>query len=181
MDFTHDTQVMLQTMASLVNTGVDGDSLTTIADLDDFLAQWPMSGSRQRSAAEVEQVRQMRHVIAEAWRVHDRDELVEVVNDLFERTDARPYLFRHDDWDWHLHVARSDQRVADRLGAEAAMGLADLVRADAVDRLSRCEADDCDGVLVDLSKNRSRRFCSVTCANRTHAAASRSRRAAQSG
>lgn len=183
MDFTHDTEAMLQATAGLVNTapearGPGSDSMSTLADLDDFLTRWPMSGTRAHSADEVQQVRAMRAVVAEAWTVTDRDELVELVNALFERTDARPYLARHDEWDWHLHVARSRQSVAERLGAEAAMGLADLIRADSVDRLRHCQADQCEGVLVDLSKNRSRRFCSITCANRTHAAASRARRSA---
>lgn len=185
MDFTHDTETMLQATAGLVNTGLGThplgrDSMTTMADLDEFLSEWPMSGSRARSADEVRQVRVMRAVVAAAWEVADRDELVGLVNDLFERTDARPYLSRHDEWDWHLHVARSRQSVAERLGAEAAMGLADLIRADSVDRLRHCQANQCAGVLVDLSKNRSRRFCSITCANRTHAAASRARRSAES-
>jgi len=34
-------------------------------------------------------------------------------------------------------------------------------------------------VHVDLSKNRSRRFCSVSCANRTNVAAYRTRQARQ--
>ncbi|HEY5400209.1 MAG TPA: CGNR zinc finger domain-containing protein [Trebonia sp.] len=45
-------------------------------------------------------------------------------------------------------------------------------------RLRVCAADDCEDVLVDLSKNRSRRFCSLTCANRVNVAAYRSRRTA---
>ena len=36
-----------------------------------------------------------------------------------------------------------------------------LVRAERLDRLRDCEAEDCDGVFVDLSKNGSKRFCSV--------------------
>ena len=44
--------------------------------------------------------------------------------------------------------------------------------------IARCAAPDCDDVLVDLSKNRSRRFCGTTCANRVNVAAFRARRAA---
>jgi predicted RNA-binding Zn ribbon-like protein len=36
-------------------------------------------------------------------------------------------------------------------------------------------------VHVDLSKNRSRRFCSLSCSNRTNVAAYRTRRAASGG
>jgi predicted RNA-binding Zn ribbon-like protein len=45
--------------------------------------------------------------------------------------------------------------------------------------MALCEAPDCQAVLVDLSRNRSRRFCDVNnCANRAHVAAYRARRAA---
>jgi predicted RNA-binding Zn ribbon-like protein len=44
-----------------------------------------------------------------------------------------------------------------------------------------CAADDCDNVHVDLSKNRSRRFCGTLCANRTNVAAYRTRHAARAG
>jgi predicted RNA-binding Zn ribbon-like protein len=39
-----------------------------------------------------------------------------------------------------------------------------------------CGASDCDDVVVDLSKNRSRQFCSTRCSNRVNVAAYRARR-----
>ena len=46
MLFSHDTEVSLAEAASLVNTvGLDGDTLVTLADLDDFLADHPLQGS----------------------------------------------------------------------------------------------------------------------------------------
>ena len=50
-------------------------------------------------------------------------------------------------------------------------------REDDADRLRRCAATGCDDVLVDLTKNAGRRFCGTACANRSHAAAYRARRA----
>ena len=45
MLFSHDTEVSLAEAAALVNTvGLDGDTLVTLADLDDFLAHHPTSG-----------------------------------------------------------------------------------------------------------------------------------------
>ena len=42
MLFSHDTEVSLAEAAALVNTvGLDGDTLVTLADLDDFLAHHP--------------------------------------------------------------------------------------------------------------------------------------------
>ncbi len=57
------------------------------------------------------------------------------------------------------------------------MALVDVVRQQELDRLRVCHCDDCHDVLFDLSKNRSRRYCSTTCANRVNVAAFRRRRA----
>jgi predicted RNA-binding Zn ribbon-like protein len=79
--------------------------------------------------------------------------------------------------DWHLHLAAADDPLAQRMGAEMAMALADLIRAGELRRLKICAAPDCDAVLVDLSRNRSRRFCDTgNCGNRQHVAAYRQRR-----
>ena len=48
---------------------------------------------------------------------------------------------------------------------------------DETERLRECGAEDCDGVLLDLSRNRSKRFCSQRCANRTNMTAYRRRQA----
>jgi len=59
--------------------------------------------------------------------------------------------------------------------------LTDVIRRKGLSRLQTCAADSCHDVLVDLSKNRSRRFCSTSCANRTNVAAYRARQAELSG
>ena len=38
-------------------------------------------------------------------------------------------------------------------------------------------ADDCEAIVLDLSRNRSRRFCSTSCGNRVAVAAYRARQA----
>ena len=55
------------------------------------------------------------------------------------------------------------------------MAMIDVIRADEFQRFGDCEMDDCDGVAVDLSRNRSRKYCSVTCTNRAAQAAYRAR------
>ena len=53
----------------------------------------------------------------------------------------------------------------------------DLIRADELRRLKTCAAPDCEAVLIDLSRNRSRMFCDTgNCGNRQHVAAYRERR-----
>jgi predicted RNA-binding Zn ribbon-like protein len=61
------------------------------------------------------------------------------------------------------------------MSVEAAMAMVDVIRAGEFARLQTCAAEDCDDVLIDLSKNRSRRFCSTSCSNRTNVAAFRAR------
>jgi predicted RNA-binding Zn ribbon-like protein len=62
---------------------------------------------------------------------------------------------------------------------EAAMALVDVIRMKELERLQVCAGEDCRDVFVDLSKNRSRRFCEQGCGNRANVAAYRARRAAR--
>lgn len=58
------------------------------------------------------------------------------------------------------------------------MALGDVVRSDERERIRVCAADDCEAVLVDLSRNRSPRYCDTgNCGNRANVAAHRARRA----
>lgn len=180
MLFTHDTELALTEAAELVNTATtdDGDQLTTRAELDAFLRDHPFSGVRRGTDEELTEVRRLRDRLRQLWDVTDRDEVAALINALLADADAAPYLSKHDELDWHLHVTRPDAPLAHRIGAEAAMGFLDLVREDELGRLRRCGAEDCDDVYVDLSRNSSRQFCSVTCGNRTAAAAYRARKRA---
>ncbi len=178
MLFTHDTEVSLAETAALVNTYDsydERDDLVTPADFEAFLARNPYSGEIRRTPDELEAVRALRPRLRELWTAADRDRAAGLVNAMLVETDAHPYLAKHDEWDWHLHVTRPEAPLADRIAAEAAMALLDLIRGDALDRLRICAADDCLDVYVDLSRNRSKRYCDVTCGNRANVIAYRQR------
>ena len=179
--FSHDTERALAETAALVNTtGLDGDTLVTLADFDDFLARSPYSGVVRRNHEELESIRALRPRLRSFWTAKDRDEAAALVNQILDEADARPYLARHDEWDWHLHVTRPEAPLADRIAAEAAMAFLDLIRADELGRLRICAAADCEDVLVDLSKNSSKRYCDTgNCGNRTNVAAYRARKRLQ--
>ena len=91
---------------------------------------------------------------------------------------ALPRLVRHDGLDWHIHATPADAPLDRRVVVETAMAMVDVIRADELSRLSVCADDRCNGLVLDLSRNRSRRFCTTTCANRNAVAAYRARRAA---
>ena len=61
---------------------------------------------------------------------------------------------------------------------KTAMAMIDVIRADEFSRLGICADEDCEGLVLDLSRNRSRRFCSTACGNRNAVAAYRARQAA---
>ncbi len=106
--------------------------------------------------------------------------MVAIVNGLLRESHALPQLVRHDDEPYHLHAVPRDAPLATRMAVEAAMAMADLVRMGELSRLRHCDHPDCDNVLVDLSRNRSRRFCDAGCGNRAAVSAYRARKAAAS-
>ena len=60
---------------------------------------------------------------------------------------------------------------------EVALALVDVIRTAENWRMRECAAPDCTGVFIDLSRNGSKRFCSVRCGNRMNMIAFRERAA----
>lgn len=179
MIFAHDTEVALAGAAALVNTAHrPADGLPDLAALETFVQDWRWTGDRAGDEAELAAVRALRPRLERLWST-DEDGVVEVVNALLREAAALPQLVRHDGWSYHLHATPQEAPLEVRLAVEAAMAVSDVVRLGELDRLRVCAAEDCSGVMVDLSKNRSRRFCDLSCANRTNVAAYRARRAAR--
>jgi len=177
--FAPDTEVALRSVVNLINTAANGEEqLATPADLDRFLRTEGFTGSRTRDAAELASVHRLRRQLAELWQASE-GAAVETVNRLLRDARALPQLVRHDDWDWHLHATPPEAPLADRMSTEAAMALVDVIRNKEMGRMLMCAAEDCDAVVLDLSRNRSKRYCDTgNCANRAHVAAYRARKAA---
>ena len=179
MIFSHDTELTLRAACVLINTDrVDGEQLGDMASLDAYLDGFGWTGRRDKDAAELDAVHRLRARLGRIWSVAGEEErAVGLVNALLSDTRAMPWLTRHaENPEWHLHLASIHDPLWQRMGAEMAMALADLIRADELRRLKTCAAPDCDAVLVDLSRNRSRMFCDTgNCGNRQHVAAYRER------
>ena len=180
MLFSHDTELTLRSACVLINTDrVDGERLADLAALDEYLGGFGWTGRRDHDAAELEAVLRLRTRVGRIWEVAD-DEVRAVgqVNALLSDTRAQPWLTRHAEMpEWHLHLASNHDPLWQRMGAEMAMALADLIRSGELRRLKVCAAPDCHAVLVDLSRNRSGKFCDTgNCGNRQHVAAYRERR-----
>lgn len=175
MIFAPDTELALQAAAGLVN-----DDLPDLASLDAFVEQWGWTGSRRADLAELASVRELQPRLRELWTLHEEG-VAEAVNAVLRETGALPQVVVHGSVGYHLHATRPEAPLADRMAVEAAMAMVDVLRQGELRRLHGCAAPGCDHLLVDLTKNRSRRFCSDTCANRTNVAAFRARRTVSQG
>ena len=139
--------------------------------------RWEWTGRRPRTEAELDAVRRLRPRLRAIWSLPE-DDLVEAVNTLLAEGRALPRLVRHGAFGWHVHATSDDAPLADRIAVEVGMALVDVIRGDETDRLKVCAGDDCEDLLIDLSKNRSRKFCDGTCGTRANVAAYRARKAA---
>jgi predicted RNA-binding Zn ribbon-like protein len=175
--FGHDSETALLSAVDLVNSAVASDTLQTVAELDAFFDEHGYTGSHRRDRAELDEVRALRPRLRELL-TSDRDTAAALVNQMLLETGALPQLVRHDGNDWHIHAVGSERTLADRILVETAMAMVDVIRADELSRLGVCADEDCDGLVLDLSRNRSRKFCSTTCGNRAAVAAYRARQSA---
>jgi len=167
----------------LINTGraADGDGLRAVADVQAFGDRYGFHGIPAGPAdmARLRAHRARLDDIAAACESGDDEAAITMLNALLAETGAIPQIVAHDGRGPHIHVSRPEAPMADRIAAHLAMGLGELVVAGESQRVRSCASPTCRDVFVDLSRNRSRRYCdSRTCGNRLHVAAYRARRSA---
>ena len=176
MVFTPDVSDALGAAAELANSAEEPDGLATLDDLLAFIDRWQYTGSRPTTRADLDAVRDARPRLR-ALLPPDRNGAVELVNEVLAEQQPVPRLVRHDRLDWHVHAIADSRPLHERILVETAMAMIDVIRADEGSRIAVCDDADCDAIALDLSRNRSKRYCSTTCANRNAVAAYRARRA----
>lgn len=181
MHFAPDTEATLAFIVALGNTHPSAsrtglDEISTPAELTALLEEHSYSGKMMRDEAELREVQEARDLLRRIWML-DRDDAVPEVNRMLSDARALPFLMRHDHFDWHLHATSQDAPLAQRIRVEAALALVDVIRTGETARMRICDADDCEGLLIDLSRNGSKRFCSIRCGNRMNQLAYRERAA----
>ena len=179
MHFAPDTEVTLEFTVALGNTVAGAsrsgtDELSSPEQLTALLVEHRYSGRFDRDERELAEVRATRDRLRRVWLL-DRDAAAAEVNEMLATAGALPYLMRHDGFDWHLHATDTAAPLAERMRVEVSLALADVIRTDETGRLRACAAGDCTGILLDLSRNGSKRFCSIRCGNRMNTNAFRER------
>ncbi|NUR07533.1 MAG: CGNR zinc finger domain-containing protein [Nocardioidaceae bacterium] len=184
MLFSHDTEHSLDCVVDLVNTaaataGGAEEQLPDTEALAAFVVDHDVSEVGELTETDLRDVQRLRAALAAVFDSPDDATAASAVNALVSRAGVTPRLTDHDGYDWHIHYFAPGASLAEHLAVDCGMALATVVAAGERERLRRCDAPDCEHVLVDLSRNRSRRYCDArTCGNRLHVAAYRERRRA---
>ena len=182
MIFSHDTEHSLAAIVALVNSapGSDGgEGLPNVAALDQLVLDHSISDVGHLDDGDVDAVRALRDRMWAVFASQDDAEAAAMVNRLVGIAPVTPRLTDHDDYDWHVHYYAPGATLAEHLAVDGGMALAQVIAVGERERLRVCEAPHCRSVLVDLSRNRSRRYCDArTCGNRLHVAAYRARQRA---
>ena len=189
MELGHDTEHALATIVDLVNTRAtdvpasDGgterphaDGLADLAALRGLVERREISDAGALTTEDLAAVRRLRERLHAVFLAPDEPTAVSLVNRLVADGRTTPRLTDHDGWPLHIHYYAPGARLAEHLAADCGMALAFVLASGERARLAVCGAPDCERVLVDLSRNRSKRYCdSRTCGNRLHVAAYRAR------
>jgi predicted RNA-binding Zn ribbon-like protein len=180
--FSHDTEHALACVVDLVNSVSPAGDEELLGDLDalaGFVDRHAVSEVGTLTAADLVAVHALRTQVRPVFEAEDDAAAAAAVNRLVSRASVTPRLTDHDGYDFHVHYFSPGASLAEHLAIDCGMALAQVVTAGERERLRVCEAPACDRVLVDLSRNRSKRYCDArTCGNRLHVAAYRERQRA---
>lgn len=150
------------------------EHLPDVASLARLLADHGLT-SDGLSQADVMRARELRDALRAPFEADTDTACAEAVDDLLAQLSPVPRLEPAGDG-WEIRLRSPSLRPIDDRLATAAYALAQLIATDGRRRLHRCAAEHCQGLFVDPTRNRSRRFCMPElCGNRTNVAAHRDR------
>ncbi len=182
--FSHDTEGSLLVVVDFVNTARQCGGTERLPDahhVQEFVDRHGLPSNNTGDLGDLASLHAIRDRLRRVFGLTDAAEIAAEVNALIAVAPISPRLTDHDGYHWHMHYSAPDARLADRLGVVGAMALAQVVSDSETERLHICEAPDCHAVLVDLTRNRSKRYCDARgCANRLHVAAYRERKRLES-
>jgi predicted RNA-binding Zn ribbon-like protein len=167
--------VRLVNTASLGHEG--GDRLATLDGLKTLVADREHLNAGV-SRTDLEALRELRTEFREFFEAcsrSDGEDAAARLNALLIQHPVHPQLSGHDGQPWHVHYTESGS-VSDKYAAGAVMGIAVRLADIRIERFGVCQAVPCQGVFIDTTNARTRRYCSDRCTNRANVTAYRARR-----
>lgn len=165
------------------STDHNGDRLSSLDGLREMLTEQPR-WRRLATESDLPPLRQLRTEVVTIFRDAIEGEeaaAVKRLNALLATARIMPQVSGHDGEDWHLHLAEGAETAAEGYTAASVLGLAFYVAEHGLSRFGSCRSRPCRNVFIDVSTNRSRRYCSDRCATRANVAAYRARKRAKNG
>ena len=144
-----------------------------------FLKRWLAWHGFELAASEmtdedVPRARELRNRLTAVFDAAAEDEAVGLLNELVAELGTPPRLERVRSG-WRMRMWPDESEGLNAVGAYAAVGLMDAIRESGFERFGRCQGSPCRCVYVDRTRNRTRRYCCVWCANRVAQARHRER------
>jgi predicted RNA-binding Zn ribbon-like protein len=145
-------------------------------DLVHFLERHGIAIDRALTDGDLEDVRDFRTQVRALWTAAAHPFLVDALNQYLVQSPVMLELSTDTKNSLHLNFNISPTlRGIEELKAKSILGLVTVLEHYGLERMGACAADPCQDVYIDVSRNRSRRFCSERCANRYNIAAYRER------
>lgn len=173
MDFGHYTDRTAMLAAELVNAFADPGGSPTVDELRTLLGAYGVLGTV--GAREIGRLRALADLLRPAFGAADGAAATRQLNLLLAEVQPRPFISTHDGQAGHLHYSPAEAGTVANVAASTAVSLAVVLCDHGKERLGQCLAESCRRVFVDTSRNAQRRYCSESCANRSHVAAHRAR------
>ncbi len=154
----------------LVNSGVsdaDTDPLRSCAAFREFVAGRPFLAAPV-TAQDLGRLRLLRTELATVFTdaaAGRGQDAVDRLNALMTVHPVHPVIVSHDGEPWHVHLSDAGS-MTDRYTAASVVSLALLLSQLGLERFGICALAACDGVFIDGSSNKSRRYCTEHAAGR---------------
>ena len=181
MDLANYTKNFPDLAVALVNTWDPPSSKEHLPDpraLDEWLSEHGIEAP-PATTKDLEAARAVRSRLRAVFEAGTEEEGLAILNELLAEAPLVPKVVRSAG-ECGFELTARDAPIARRLASEGAFGLAAAIAEGGFDRLRICGGHKCLDVFVDVSRNRSRKFCSPhVCGNRASVAAYRARQKAE--
>lgn len=148
------------------------------AALDAFLLVHGVTPVAPVTEQDLREVRELRRSLRDVFQSTSTHEAADRLRVILDGVVVRPGIVidGHGSDDLYLTYApTADATLCARIQALAGLGTAAALQRWGANRLRSCDADRCEDVFVDTSRNGRRRYCGVRCQNRVNVAALRQR------
>lgn len=131
-----------------INTNLNAESTDAVVDIsDDFVAS----------------IKHLRAIVLDVFNGETVDNEVDFLNELLKKRKTFNQIAIKNGETVMTSVSQSS--VLDGILAKVASDLIDIIINSSVGRIHRCENDDCRFYYLDMSKNQSKKYCSLKCNN----------------